>query len=75
MPNHKHAVFGTFKLVGSAGATDYYCTMEKPGTTTEGYYSDDTGGGKSHNHSFTGTSATIATMPPYRAVYIWERTA
>ena len=75
IPSHKHAVFGTYKLLGSAGTSDYYCTMEKPGTTTEAYYSNDTGGGKSHNHSFTGTSATIATMPPYRAVYIWERTA
>ena len=38
------------------------------------------GGGKAHNHgftnpSFTGTAATIATMPPYLAVYVWKRTA
>lgn len=39
-----------------------------------------TGGGGAHNHgftnpTFTGTAATIATMPPYLAVYMWKRTA
>ena len=28
-----------------------------------------------HNHGFTGTAATIDTMPPYLAVYVWKRTA
>ena len=74
IPVHNHAVYGTAKWLGGA-ATASHVTMEKPGTTTEGYYSGNTGGGKSHSHGFTGTSATIATMPPYRAVYIWERTA
>ena len=74
IPVHNHAVYGTAKWLGGA-ATASHVTMEKPGTTTEGYYSGNYGGGKSHSHGFTGTSATIATMPPYRAVYIWERTA
>ena len=39
-----------------------------------------TGGGGGHSHGFTnptfsGTAATIATMPPYLAVYMWKRTA
>lgn len=33
------------------------------------------GGGGAHNHGFTGTAATISTMPPYVAVYGWVRTA
>lgn len=33
------------------------------------------GGGGAHNHGFTGTAATISTMPPYVAVYGWIRTA
>lgn len=38
------------------------------------------GGGKGHSHgftnpTFTGTAATIATMPPYLSVYMWKRTA
>ena len=36
---------------------------------------DSTGGGGSHNHGFTGTQATISTMPPYIKVYAWYRTA
>ena len=35
----------------------------------------NTGGGGSHNHGFTGTQATISTMPPYIKVYAWYRTA
>ncbi len=38
------------------------------------------GGGKGHSHgftqpTFTGTKATINTMPPYLAVNVWKRTA
>lgn len=36
---------------------------------------DNTGGGATHTHSFTGTAKTISIMPPYTAVYIWERIA
>lgn len=40
----------------------------------------NTGDGGAHNHGFTqptfsGTAATIATMPPYIKVYMWKRTA
>ena len=34
-----------------------------------------TGTTESHNHGFTGTQATINTLSPYIAVYIWRRTA
>jgi len=33
------------------------------------------GSGNSHNHSFTGSTVTVDTMPPYLAVYCWKRTA
>ena len=33
------------------------------------------GGGNTHTHTFNGTAATIATMPPYLTVYMWQRTA
>lgn len=36
---------------------------------------ESSGGGGAHNHGFTGTAASIATMPPYLAVYMWKRTA
>lgn len=35
----------------------------------------NTGSGSAHNHSFSGTTAIINTMPPYLSVYIWKRTA
>ena len=34
---------------------------------------ESTGGGDPHSHDFTGTSASISTMPPYLAVYVWKR--
>lgn len=30
---------------------------------------------ETHNHTFTGTQATLATMPPYLVVNVWVRTA
>ena len=33
------------------------------------------GGGEGHSHTFSGTAATISTMPPYLVVYMWKRTA
>lgn len=35
----------------------------------------NTGGGGAHNHGFTGTAATLTTLPPYLPVYVWKRTA
>jgi hypothetical protein len=37
--------------------------------------SQQTAIGKAHNHSFTGTAATINKMPPYITVNVWKRTA
>ena len=33
------------------------------------------GSGQGHTHEFSGTKATIKTMPPYLTVYVWKRTA
>lgn len=48
-------------MSGSSGAAS--------GNTT------NAGSGGAHNHGFTGTAATINTVPPYLAVYMWQRTA
>lgn len=66
IPAHSH---GYFKVSGSAAAKDTgsgsswgdYST-----TTTQ------TGGGAAHNHGNTGSASNL---PPYWAVYMWERTA
>lgn len=34
---------------------------------------DIAGNGKAHTHAFNGTTQSIATMPPYLAVYMWKR--
>lgn len=71
-----------YVIGGAVGATtaDGSCLTFASYTQSAGSHShsislNNTGGGKTHNHSFTGTEATIATMMPYKAVYIWERTA
>lgn len=33
------------------------------------------GGNGSHSHGFTGNTINHSNMPPYKSVYIWERTA
>lgn len=33
------------------------------------------GGNQAHDHGFTGTEGSVATMPPYLPVYVWKRTA
>lgn len=37
--------------------------------------SGEQGGSGSHDHGFTGTQATINTMPPFMSVYMWKRIA
>ena len=48
-------------------------------TASDGAVGAVTGGAKdataSHNHTFTGTAATLDNMPPYTIVCIWKRTA
>lgn len=56
---------------------DGYATADGGMSSSSSYGAVTTGsagGGQSHTHGFTGTSAEISTMPPYTAVYIWERT-
>ena len=36
---------------------------------------DIAGNDEPHTHAFKGTTQSIATMPPYLAVYMWKRTA
>lgn len=75
---HTHTVnTGSTNTGGNSGNT------AAAGTGNTGGNSGNTanaGGGGGHNHGFTnptfsGTAATIATMPPYLAVYVWQRTA
>ena len=79
IPSHTHTVT-TARQYGSGTATDG--TPQKIGRSqpnadgvTSTFETNARGGGKSHNHGFTGTKATINTMPAYYTVYCWRRTA
>ena len=77
MPSHNHSLGSDAGCnYGSAiqylpKITDYYQAGEhfcNNGTTF-------TGGSQPHTHTFTGTSQTINTMPPYITVFMYKRTA
>ena len=89
MPSHRHyTVRGSSasdsgnitatESVASYATTNYsdlpYSLRGNPYDANRGQ-SSATGSGDSHNHSFTGSTVTVDTMPPYLAVYCWKRTA
>lgn len=70
IPSHSHKVYGGWGS-GSLGDGTFRTDGNNPKTWWKA--TGDEGGGKSHNHGFTGTAQTI--LPPYLAVYMWKRTA
>lgn len=73
IPSHTHKALqsnGTTSIIGGESGISVDLANEATLTASEG-----AGGGQSHNHGFTGTAATIATMPPYEVVNVWKRTA
>lgn len=62
MPSHSHGVNSGATVFANGGAND---VSQVTGSRTYTYLSiNNTGGGQAHNN-----------MPPYKTVYIWERTA
>ena len=77
IPSHSHVATTKTTSYGSGSQSSWRC-MSFASTNADWnqtVYTGDTGGGGSHNHGFTGTAATISTMPPYMKVYAWYRTA
>lgn len=71
IPNHNHSVqFVEWKQDGFWVGNGSYTQLGFVNKNTS-----SVGGGQGHNHGFTGTQATINTMPPYLVVYMWKRTA
>jgi hypothetical protein len=62
MPSHDHKLH----ISGQSGSDQYGLKFVDEGTAayTNSQYINYTGGGKAHNN-----------LPPYKAVYMWERTA
>ena len=83
MPSHDHNI-GFFRNALENGdyglATGNYGFGGRVAVTGTGY-SGNTGGGKTHTHTFTGSAVTSGAasnadnMPPYLVVYMWKRTA
>ena len=74
MPSHKHKLAYRKNQLTAGSGGPYICD---PGTAD--YWSGDTscgatGGGESHNHTFTGTQVTIDHMNPYSVAYCFKRT-
>ena len=82
MPSHRHTF--RYNRRDQCGIGSYSHPTDTPGNQ----YTDDglgwanmvnTGGNSSHNHSFSGSfsgsRATINTMPKYRTCYAWYRSA
>ncbi len=62
IPSHDHTVSLMARSV--YGGNDTYGALNNDGTATYSYTTTATGGGQPHNN-----------MPPYQAVYAWQRTA
>lgn len=62
IPSHNHTVSLMARNV--YGGNDTYGALNNDGTATYSYTTTATGGGQPHNN-----------MPPYQAVYAWQRTA
>ena len=70
IPKHSHQVLGGWGA-GSKGDGCFRTDQNNPNVWWQA--TGNQGGGKGHNHGFTGTAQTI--LPPYLAVYMWKRTA
>lgn len=77
---------GNMSSSGSSNSQDYGLAADAGGYTTDdpnkayGRYSAYSGGGASHNHGNTGSTTPGATgasssLPPYKTIYMWQRTA
>ncbi len=62
-------------VVINGGKTAASGSLTLTGSYTPAGSIGNKGGGGSHNHSFTGTSAKISTLQPYIVVYMWRRKA
>lgn len=77
---------GNMSSSGSSNSQDYGLAADAGGYTTDdpnkayGRYSAYSGGGASHSHGNTGSTTPGATgasssLPPYKTIYMWQRTA
>ena len=87
IPSHRHNIstgiwgYGVYIAASHGDLSDDGNGFENFGykalsTGKHSYWlATNTGGNQPHTHSFTGTSQTINTVPPYITVYMYKRTA
>lgn len=78
IPAHSHSLVyaNNGKEVSlDTGGSAYNLSWGSSGIGGGNLIASNTGGGQAHKHGFTGTKATINTMPPWFSVYCWHRTA
>lgn len=68
IPSHQHSFNYHTYQIASGSVNRRFLSYSDSGT----WNSNGTGGGSSHSHGDTGSASN---MPPYLAVYVWERTA
>lgn len=73
MPEHVHEYTNYDNVGANLDGGQVQVLIKNSGLSPK--ITEETGGGQAHNHSFTGTAATINTIPPYLAVNVWVRTA
>ena len=69
---HVHSAAGWTSYVNN-NASNY--SWVHAHTVTAAGTNANTGGGQAHNHTFTGTAATISHMQPYQTTYMYKRGA
>lgn len=77
LPAHYHAMRYATASGSLTGGYDWVTTGKATwsGATESSAGMKGAGSGQGHTHGFSGTKATIKTMPPYLTVYVWKRTA
>ena len=77
LPAHYHAMRYATASGSLTGGYDWVTTGKATwsGATEISTGMKGAGSGRGHTHGFSGTKATIKTMPPYLTVYVWKRTA
>lgn len=71
-PDNSHAIA---RYASSANSDLPYALRAASQTEATRGKTGGAGSGNAHDHSFTGSTVTVDTMPPYLAVYCWKRTA
>lgn len=79
IPSHRHDSLnwnGSQISLNTLNASGYGLPWNnKSNADSQNFHTGYTGGGKGHNHGFTGTASTINKVQPYFTCYIWCRTA